>query len=135
MPATSTPQAILTRALGFGLPPLVIMPSTSTAESPEVTKNTITSTVAMPDISVPSGNWPNMENSAVETSALTASAIGRCRMISMFNAVPPNTENHRNAAAAGAATVPRMNSRTVRPRDTRAMNRPTNGDHDTHQAQ
>jgi hypothetical protein len=35
----------------------------------------------------------------------------------------------------GAITVPRMNWRMVRPRDTRAMNNPTNGDQESHQAQ
>ena len=56
-------------------------------------------------------------------------------MICRCSAVPPNTENHTNAASVGASTVPRMNSRMLRPRETRAMNRPTNGDQLTHQAQ
>jgi hypothetical protein len=71
----------------------------------------------------------------VDTSAFTASAIGTPCRISRFRAVPPNTENQTKAASVGTATVPRMNSRIVRPRDTRAMNSPTKGDHDTHHAQ
>ena len=111
------------------------MPSTSVAESPEVTKNTSTSTVATNDITAPQGSALNMAKSAVDTSALTASDRGTPCMISRCSAVPPNTENHTNAASVGASTVPRMNSRIVRPRETRAMNRPTKGDQLIHQAQ
>ena len=135
MPATSTPQMTFTRGGGFSLPPVLIMPSTRVAESPEVTKNTSTSTVATPVMRPPSGSASNTLNSAVDTSALTASAMGRPCRISMFSAVPPNTENQTKAASVGASTVPRMNSRMLRPRETRAMNRPTNGDQLTHQAQ
>ena len=46
MPETSRPQTTFTRALGSAWPPVLIMPSTSVAESPEVTKNTSTSKVA-----------------------------------------------------------------------------------------
>ena len=135
MPETSRPQTIFTRALGLAWPPVLIMPSTSVAESPEVTKNTSTRMVATPLSRPLMGRASNMANMAVDTSAPTASAIGRPCMISWLSAVPPNTENHTKAASVGASTVPRMNSRMVRPRDTRAMNRPTNGDQLTHQAQ
>ena len=111
------------------------MPSTRVAESPEVTKNSSTRAVATSDITVPKGSASNMTNSAVEMSALTASAKGTFCQISMCKAAPPNTENQTKPARVGAATVPRMNSRMVRPRDTRAMNSPTNGDHAIHQAQ
>ena len=126
---------IFTRAPGFGWPPELIMPSTSTAESPEVTKNTNTSTVATAAMIAPRGSASNIANSAVDTSADTASAIGAPCMISSVKAVPPKTENHTKAASEGASTVPRMNSRMVRPRETRAMNKPTKGDQLTHQAQ
>ena len=114
---------------------MLIMPSTSVAESPEVTKNTSTSTVATPESSPLMGRASNIANMAVETSAPTASAIGKPCMISWLSAVPPNTENQTKAASVGASMVPRMNSRMVRPRETRAMNIPTNGDQLTHQAQ
>ncbi len=111
------------------------MPSTSVAESPEVTKNTSTSTVATTDITAPKGSAENIANSAVDTSALTAAAIGTCCQISRCSAVPPKTANHTKPASVGASTVPTMNSRIVRPRETRAMNRPTNGDQEIHHAQ
>ena len=56
MPATSTPQVTLTRVLGFSSPPVLIMPSTSVAESPEVTKKSSTNIVATAAISDPSGS-------------------------------------------------------------------------------
>ena len=112
-----------------------MVPSTSTAESPEVTKNTSTRTVATAAISVPAGSASNRANRAPATSAFTASAMGTPCMISMCSAVPPNTENHTKAARVGTSTVPSTNSRMVRPREMRAMNRPTNGDQLSHQAQ
>ncbi|MNV64872.1 hypothetical protein D3C71_1575340 [compost metagenome] len=51
------------------------------------------------------------------------------------SAVPPNTENHRKPSTLGAITTPSTNSRMLRPRETRAMNEPTNGAHAIHQAQ
>ena len=45
-------------------------------------------------------------HSAVDTSALTASAMGRPCRISMFSAVPPNTENQTKAASVGAVGNP-----------------------------
>ena len=50
-------------------------------------------------------------------------------------AVPPSTVIHNTQASDGTSNTATMNSRTVRPRDTRAMNMPTNGDHEIHQAQ
>src|SRR5690606_35430890 len=135
MPEISRPQMILTRLGGFCSPPVLIMPSTRVAESPEVTKKTTTSTVATTPMRVPSGSASNMANSAVDTSALTACASGTPCMISRLSAVPPNTENHMKPASVGATTVPITNSRMVRPRETRAMNRPTKGDQLTPQAQ
>src|SRR5690606_7441365 len=111
------------------------MPSTRIAESPDVTKNTSTNTVAIIDISMPNGSWPSMVNSAVDRFSCTACAIGRLCQISICNAVPPKTENQTKAANDGAMTVPTTNSRTVRPLDTRAMNKPTNGDQEIHHAQ
>ncbi|MCY1211510.1 hypothetical protein D9M72_232230 [compost metagenome] len=135
MAATSTPQVIFTRAGGFGLPLVLMMPSTSVAESPEVTKNTNTSSVATIDSSPPMGMAWNITNMVVDTSAFTDSTSGTPWKISKLSAAPPNTENHAKPTSVGAITVPRMNWRIVRPRDTRAMNRPTNGDHASHQAQ
>jgi len=50
-------------------------------------------------------------------------------------AVPPKTVIHRVHASEGTISTETMNSRTVRPRETRAMNMPTKGDQEIHQAQ
>ena len=50
-------------------------------------------------------------------------------------AVSPNTVIHSTQASEGTISTETMNSRTVRPRDTRAMNMPTKGDHEIHHAQ
>jgi hypothetical protein len=50
-------------------------------------------------------------------------------------AVPPKAVIHSTQASEGTSSTEMMNSRTVRPRDTRAMNMPTKGDQEIHQAQ
>ena len=50
-------------------------------------------------------------------------------------AVPPNAAIQNVQTTVGRRMTQIANSRTVRPRETRAMNMPTNGDHDTHHAQ
>ncbi|MNC67623.1 hypothetical protein D3C75_1181330 [compost metagenome] len=47
----------------------------------------------------------------------------------------PKTVIHRKVKAVGTSSTPMTNSRTVRPREMRAMNMPTNGDQAIHQAQ
>ena len=47
----------------------------------------------------------------------------------------PKTVIQRKVKAVGTSSTPMMNSRTVRPREIRAMNIPTNGDQAIHQAQ
>ncbi len=48
---------------------------------------------------------------------------------------PPKIENQMRATMLGARSTPTTNSRMVRPRLMRAMNMPTNGVHEIHQAQ
>ena len=50
-------------------------------------------------------------------------------------AVLPNSVIHNRLKPVGTNKAPRMNSRIVRPREMRAMNRPTKGDQEIHQAQ
>ncbi|MNT34087.1 hypothetical protein D3C72_1700440 [compost metagenome] len=50
-------------------------------------------------------------------------------------AVSPNIVIHSRVKPAGTNSTPQTNWRMVRPRDTRAMNMPTNGDQDIHQPQ
>jgi len=50
-------------------------------------------------------------------------------------AVPPKTPIQITLTMVGMTITQKTNSRTVRPRDTRAMNLPMNGDQEIHQAQ
>ena len=50
-------------------------------------------------------------------------------------ALLPNTVIHMSVKPAGTNSTPVTNSRMVRPRETRAMNIPTNGDHESHHPQ
>ena len=51
------------------------------------------------------------------------------------SALLPNTDSHSRVKVNGIISVPITNWRMVRPREIRARNRPTNGDHATHHAQ
>jgi hypothetical protein len=48
---------------------------------------------------------------------------------------PPKTVNHTRLTSDGTISTPVTNPRIERPRLMRAMNMPTNGVHETHQAQ
>jgi hypothetical protein len=50
-------------------------------------------------------------------------------------AAPPKTAIHRTQTRLGMIRTQVTNSRTVRPRETRAMNMPTKGDQEIHHAQ
>lgn len=112
------------------------MSTTSAPESAEVTKNTTTISTATSEITLPSGKCSRKANSATELSWLTTSANWvkpSCR--TMWMAVSPNTVIHSRVKPAGTNSTPQTNSRIVRPREIRAMNRPTKGDQDSHQPQ
>ena len=49
--------------------------------------------------------------------------------------VPPSTANQMNPTMEGTSSTPVMNSRTVRPREMRAMKMPTKGAQEIHQPQ
>ena len=117
------------------MPPEVRWSTTSEPESEEVTKNEITSRTPASDVTSANGNAWSMSNSAVATLSLTAAATSRTPSSCNFSAVPPKTDIHRKLSSDGTITTPRISSRTVRPLETRAMNMPTNGDHEIHQPQ
>ena len=50
-------------------------------------------------------------------------------------AVPPRMVKASTTIDDGMNSTPKMNCRMVRPREILATNTPTNGDHETHQAQ
>ena len=73
---------------------------------------------------------------AVERSASTAADMAPAAPpMSSAMAVLPKTVIQTKVKPAGTSRTPRMNSRTVRPREMRAMNMPTKGDQAIHQAQ
>src|SRR5690606_23284265 len=131
----SSAQKMRCHAGGSGTPLVVMMSITRLAESDEVTKKVTTSAVAMLIEMVSSGRCSRKRNSATATSSLTAATRLPAPVSWMNSAVLPNTVNQKKVKAAGTSSTPTMNSRTVLPRDIRAMNMPTNGDQEIHQPQ
>jgi hypothetical protein len=117
-------------------PPLVSMSTTSEPESEEVTKKVATSSVASTDVSPASGSCRRNSKSATASSIATTSArpVIPCTS-TMWIAVPPKTVIQTNVKPTGTSRTLRTSSRIVRPREMRAMNRPTKGDQAIHQAQ
>ena len=123
---------------GFGessLPPEVRWSTTSDPESEDVTKNDTNSSTPTSDTNSVSGNASSMSNRAVATLSLTAVATSRSPESCKSMAAPPNTANHKKQRAEGKKMTPVKSSRTERPLDMRAMNIPTNGDHEIHHPQ
>ena len=112
------------------------MSITRDPESAEVMKKTATNTTATVEVMAVPGSSAKKRNSAVDRSALTAAEIAPlAEPMSRKMAVLPNTVIHRKVNPAGTSSTLRMNCRTVRPREIRAMNMPTKGDQAIHQAQ
>src|SRR5699024_2344262 len=117
-------------------PPDANISTTKAPESAEVTKNTNTIITAIMLTTLDKGNCSRKANKAREGSSSVASAIDHLswlRTISM--AVSPNTVIQRKVKPVGNKVTPRINSRMLLPRDTRAINIPTKGDHESHQPQ
>ena len=109
---------------------------TSAPESAEVTKKTATRRMARPEVKAAPGSCSRKWNRAVDRSALTACEIAPAAVVmSRVMAVFPKTVIQRKVKPEGTSKTFRMNSRTVRPREMRAMNMPTNGDQAIHHAQ
>ncbi|MNO97368.1 hypothetical protein D3C76_890740 [compost metagenome] len=102
-------------------------------ESDEVTKNTTTRTMPTKELIWVSGSSPSMANS-LSSRAASCTPVKSSPM-SWPRAVPPNAVIHNTETSDGTSSTAIRNSRTVRPRLTRAMNMPTNGDQLIHQAQ
>src|SRR5690554_2072589 len=97
-------------------------------ESDEVTKNTTTIKVATTLKKLLHGNCSRNANSAIETSFCTISPSESTPWFRINSiAELPKNVIHINVNPAGTSNTPNTNSRMVRPRDTRAMNRPTKG--------
>ncbi len=112
------------------------MSTTSEPESAEVTKNTTTISTATVDSTLDSGNCSRKANSASELSWPTVSArLVRPSCMIMWMAPLPNTVIHSRVKPAGTKHHPGDELADGPPRETRAMNMPTNGDQDIHQPQ
>src|SRR5699024_6309435 len=130
--ASSTPQTIVTHAVGSGRPRWLIEPMTIEAESAEVTKKTMIDTMAITAVTPAHGRLPSMSNSIASDESAPETSLPS---ISIFIDAPPKTVNQAKHAPAGTRITTVTNSRRVRPREILAMNMPTNGVQETHQAQ
>ena len=121
------------------------MSTTSDAESDEVAKKIATTSTASPCISGAQGSSAKNANIASGTDSLTAllmlpaagpiAARAASPSPSMAIACQPKIANQMTVNSDGASRTPKTNSRTVRPREIRATNRPMKGDQVTVQAQ
>ena len=110
---------------------------TKMPESADVTKNVMIRTthmIVIKDKNGPEIISPNVTNSlAVFEAPIIAPFASPVSSRSI--AVPPRIVIYAKHTNAGAITHPMMNSRTVRPREMRARNNPTNGENAIHHAQ
>ena len=124
---------------GSASPPVASMAMTSDPESDEVMKKIAESTIAPTTSTPPAGScsstWKSAEFASTAPPAPITEVYPAGRNISLKIAVPPSTPNHTNVTSVGTRMTPRMNSRTVRPREMRAMKTPTNGAQLIHQPQ
>ena len=133
---SDTAQKIRCQTGGFSAPPELIISITNEPESDEVTKKVTISIVARAEVTVVNGSCSSMTN--IATGILVSTADARPTPISCISShrpLLPKVVNHKKVKPEGTKSTPRINSRMVRPRDMRAMNMPTNGDQETHQAQ
>src|SRR5690625_3333358 len=118
------------------LPPEASISTTNAPESAEVTKNTNTISTATKLRTLAKGNCSKKANNAKEGSSRVASAMAHLSLTKTKSiAVSPKTVIHKKVKPVGKSVTPKINSRMLRPRDTRAINIPTKGDHDNHQPQ
>ncbi len=132
MPARHAPQKMTIHLLGSGRPRWVMVPMTTEAESALVTKKMPMTTMASTEVTAVSGSWsksPKSMDSAPFSTERSAPFFAKNM------AEPPKTMNHRMHTEAGTTSTTVTNWRMVRPREILAMNMPTNGDHESHQAQ
>ena len=122
---------------GSSFPPADVMSMTSEPESDDVTKKIIRRTTLANEASCAIGSTSSILNSA--SSGFHSVIIWDTPVYpsksSWWMAVAPKTLIHSKEHSAGRRRTQIINSRTVRPLEMRAMNIPTNGVHEIHQAQ
>ena len=109
---------------------------TSVPESDDVTKNTMTRAMATNEVTPASGSSSSILKSASSgCPPCTASTIPVSPPRWSDSPVPPNVLNQSVSSSNGTTSMPPTRLRTVRPREIRAMNMPTQGAQESHQAQ
>lgn len=119
------------RRRGVKLPSSLIIPSTNVAESADVTKNETMSRSATMERTGPSGKCESMANSTLSEGSAEIAYPSSSTEVDIV----PNVANHRQEKIAGIKMTQVRNSRMLLPREMRAMNTPTKGDHAIHHAQ
>ncbi len=119
----------------LSVPPDVRWSTTNEPESEEVTKKITTRVTPTKEVTAVNGKFSSMTNKAVETSSFTTDAISAVPKLSKLRAEPPRVLIHINESRVGFNITPIINSLTVRPFETRAINMPTKGDQDIHHPQ
>src|SRR5699024_9921375 len=121
---------------GFGCPPEASISTTSEPESDDVMKKIATRMIAMTERIEPSGSPPRTsKRTRSETTPSSGSTRSPEPKSCLGRPVPPRTENQKKPTIEGTSRTPAMNSRTVRPREMRAMKTPTKGAQEIHQPQ
>ena len=109
---------------------------TNEPESEDVTKKVTINKIAIMETKVVQGNCSSNTNNAVGISPSVAAEILPPSAPSSINRAEfPKMLSQRKVNPVGTNNTPRINSRIVRPLEILAMNMPTNGDHEIHQAQ
>src|SRR5699024_3884208 len=132
MDDNARPQAIFTVFDGFNRPSVLNMPNTNVAESAEVMKNIAITNIVIKERILPSESCCKTPNVDVSTGNGEIISVPCC---SKFNADTPNIEKKISVTIVGAKITPIMNCFIVRPLETLAINIPTNGAQEIHQAQ
>lgn len=131
----ATPQNTTSHRRGCSSPPEESIPITIEAESAPVTKKMATRNTASVAVTTDSGNSCRVPKSAFSSPPSRTVAMSTPPLRCRSKAAPPRIENQTKLTRLGMAMTKRTNWRMVRPLEIRAMNIPTNGVHDIHQAQ
>ena len=133
MPIIARPQKTTTSFFGAVSPCEESVPMTTDAESAEVMKKTARTKMSTNGVSCASGRVSKSAKSTCSGVAEPSKPATPSR--ESVIAAPPKTVKASARIRLGTARVTTANSRSVRPREMRAMNMPTNGVQAIHQAQ
>lgn len=145
----ATPQKTMRPRFGSSEPPSLSAPMTIEAESAPVTKK-IAMRIAVRTVRANTNQSGNDSSPSSVNSTESKSSVGSpstievsCEVVSAAAAArcwipiapPPKIVNQSVETIEGTNSTPVTNCRIVRPREMRAMKRPTKGVHEIHHAQ